>query len=711
MYINYKDYSVDFDIENLTFRAFYSGDDCASERCFIDNGKISFTDLNGKPLTAKDFTGSSVTTGTGIRSSKLTLMLTGGPISTPDMEITITADQHFVAFKGFGRAYVTFSGDLLWGDDMEKFTRSVRIGTQTPVLHTACGPAVSPEDDALFDVQNDTLLRWSTAGKMRAGYDWDKKCYTFRHVNGLDHGKEFSFSVKKNYCAEKFNIPYAPVSYKHQFPTPPVGWMTWYALNFSCCRDKVYDNAGKFMKTFGKYLDKPVIWVDWEWCHCAFDGQGEPGADIFHPRKGAYPGGLAEVAEKIRSLGAIPALWIGATNEGVINDMLKEHPEWILGQKTAWCGQYWIDLSNPEVQEKYIRKIFEQILDWGYEVVKWDCLPVTFDMLNTFHSQQFDKTLSPHLAMRNTVKTARSVLGEERYLLSCMGSTRRDTVFAIDLFDAARIGADIFSWDEFKEQGINQVLQYYYLHNLSYYADADNLVLRKEFNDLNRARSRVSFYGLAGLPVTLGDEMDELDSSRIDLLKKIMPTASVHASELEIKQRDDRYQLINVSVARKSGNWNVAGVINFSEEKSCFRVRLSADLMLDPSMRYALYDFWNRKFLGICSESFELEIDSCDTRVVRVTPLEDLDLQLIASDRHILQGAVEIEELIYGNGSINGIVDCPADETVELVFLAKEGVRDIKSEFPLEINGEICRIKISGNGKTAFSLGYQSAAC
>lgn len=710
MYINYKDYSVDFDTENLTFRAFYAQDDGKGESCFIDNGEISFTDLNGNQLSPRDFGKISVTTGTGARSTKVTLMFTDGPVSTPDLEITFTADQHFLAVKGFGRAFVTFSGDFRWGEDMENFTRSVRIGTQTPILHTACGPAVSPEDDALFDVRRDALLRWSTAGKMRVSYDWDRACYTFRHVNGLDHGREFSFTVKKNYCADKFNIPYAPISYKHQFPTPPVGWMTWYALNFTCCRDKVFDNAGKFMKSFGKYLDKPVIWVDWEWCHCAFDGQGEPGADVFHPRKSAYPGGLAEVAEKIRSLGAIPALWIGATNEGVINDMLKEHPEWILGKKTAWCGQYWLDLSNPEVQEKYIRKIFEQILAWGYEVVKWDCLPVTIDMLCTFHSNQYDQTLSPHLALRNTVKTARSVLGEERYLLSCMGSTQRDTVFAVDLFDAARIGGDIFAWEEFKDQAVNQVLQYYYLHNLSYYADADNLVLRKEFNDLLRARSRVSFYGLAGLPVTLGDEMDELDDSRVEMLKKIMPTASVHACELEIKQRDSRYQLVNASVSRRFGNWNVAGVTNFGEEKGSFRIRLSADLMLEPSRRYALYDFWSRKYLGICSESFELEIDSCDTRVIRVTPLEDLDLQLIASDRHILQGAVEIADIVYGNGVINGIVDCPVDETVELTLLVKDGVRDIKSDFPVDICGEICKIKISGNGKTAFCLEYASPA-
>ena len=60
--------------------------------------------------------------------------------------------------------------------------------------------------------------------------------------------------------------------------------------------------------------------------------------------------------KKIKSLGATPALWTGATNEGVLNEMLTANPQWVLGHKAIWCGQYWVDLTNPEVLEKYIKK-------------------------------------------------------------------------------------------------------------------------------------------------------------------------------------------------------------------------------------------------------------------------------------------------------------------------------------------------------------------
>ena len=51
------------------------------------------------------------------------------------------------------------------------------------------------------------------------------------------------------------------------------------------------------------------------------------------------------------------------------------------------------------------------------------------------------------------------------------------------------------------------------------YADADNLVLREEFNTMAQARSRVSLYGLAGLPVTMGDDLRTLPPERCGRLE------------------------------------------------------------------------------------------------------------------------------------------------------------------------------------------------
>ena len=703
--MNFKSFSVDFNSDDLTFSVCYAPVDGNGEKTFIKSGKITVTDLNGIKLTPADFKEKNAEIINSLTAAKLRMRLTKGTVSTPELEIVFTASSHALTLFANGRAYTTFAGDFFWGEDMEHSTFSIRTGSQTPTLHTANGPATSDYDNALYDRLTDTMLNYSTAGKMRVRFDWDKKCYSFTHTNGLDHGKELKFTVKKNVLAEKFNIPYAPMDYSHQFKTPPVGWMTWYAVKFDCCKAKVYDNAEKFIKNFGKYTDNPVIWVDWEWCHKCFDGQGEEGADIFHPRKTAYPNGLAEVSEKIKSLGAIPALWTGATNEGALNDLLKANPDWVLGHKAIWCGQYWVDLTNPEVLEKYIKTIFRQILDWGYQVVKWDCLPATLEMLSTFHDNAFDKSLSPHQALRNAIKAARSVLGKERYLLSCSGSSERDTAFATDLFDAARIGNDIFTWEDYLDQAVNLVLHYYTLHNTQYYADADNLVLRSEFNNVEQARSRISFYGLAGLPVTLGDEIDALDDTRIDMLRRIMPTTSIRSADMEIKQRDNRYQLVNTAVAKPFGSWNVVGITNFLAENASLQINM-ADLQLSSDATYAVFDFWNQEFAGIYSSSIQQEIKPFDTKVLRITRLNDDPVQLIGSSRHILQGSVEVENITRQNNSCTCGVICVEGEDLVLTFHTADDIKITDCSMPFTQDGNICKVTVSGGGKTSFTIQY-----
>ena len=67
-------------------------------------------------------------------------------------------------------------------------------------------------------------------------------------------------------------------------------------------------------------------------------------------------------------------------------------------------------------------------------------------------------------------------------------------------------------------------------------SDSDNLVLRPEFSTLAQARTRVSIYGLSGLPVTVGDTIASLDAPRIDLLRRIMPFSAQGATLLSVSR-------------------------------------------------------------------------------------------------------------------------------------------------------------------------------
>ena len=88
---------------------------------------------------------------------------------------------------------------------------------------------------------------------------------------------------------------------------------------------------------------------------------------------------------------------------------------------------------------------------------------------------------------------------------------------------------------------VERIFHCYVWHNVVLYADADNLVLREEFNSMAQARSRVSFYGLAGLPITMGDDLRTLPPERCELLRRILPTADIHPMDLvEILPREEQ---------------------------------------------------------------------------------------------------------------------------------------------------------------------------
>ena len=65
-----------------------------------------------------------------------------------------------------------------------------------------------------------------------------------------------------------------------------------------------------------------------------------------------------------------------------------------------------------------------------------------------YHMNMYDPSLSTKEAVRNLMKKSRELLGENMYMLSCSGAYTGDVLWASDIFDAARVGEDVFTWEE-----------------------------------------------------------------------------------------------------------------------------------------------------------------------------------------------------------------------------------------------------------------------
>ena len=520
---------------------------------------------------------------------------------------------------------------------------SVRMSKNLPVFRCSYGLGAAKYDNAVFDKNTDTAY---VAEGCTLGFDSEKNAYT------IFCDTQLKFRVEKDVYANKYHIKYAKISKNNTFKKDlPVGWMTWYAVKFNAGEKTVLENA-LFQKEHLKDFGANTVWVDWEWYHKGFDADSvrSDGVDTFNPDKEKYPNGLKYVSDKIREMGFIPSLWIGPTNETFETDYLKENPEVLLAKEQSWVGTYFYDITHPKFLNDFLPKALSKVDEWGYDAVKFDTLPICAQRCEEYHERLYNSEITTYEAYRNMIAKTREILGDDRYILSCSGDKRSDVLWAADMFDAARIGLDIFKWEEFLKNCVYRTMEFYPLHNVVLLNDPDNVVVRSEFNTLNQAISRATFVSLLGMPVTFGDAFCDLDEKRIDILKRIIPPLDISPKDISARIDKRDVCVTNLFVNRKFENYNVVSVFNTTDKKCEYTLDFENELELGGG-KYHIYDFWDDKYLGTAREKISLSLDGCETKLLSVRQKKDVP-QIISTNRHITQGAQEIEDMYFDKNTL-----------------------------------------------------------
>lgn len=538
---------------------------------------------------------------------------------------------------------VEITGKMSWGDGGCENTYPMSSSKKSPVLRSANGPASSAMDDMLFDRLADNAIKLKGAEKIRIKYDWENKCYGFKALTGRTASKKsMSFSAIKDIMANQYGIDYAPLSKERTFKKPPAGWMTWYSVRFNACEEIVLKNA-KWMSENLKKYGAECVWVDWEWYHKDFSGIRDDGADSFNPDKEKYPHGLKYISDKIKEMGLEPALWIGFTVDSDMNEYLKENPEIVFADIPTWCGRYFLDMTHPKYLNEFLPKALANVPKWGYRVVKYDTLPQAMMKHEQYHNRLYNPELTTKEAYVGMIKKARQELGEECYMLSCASDNDADVLWGIGVFDSARIGGDIFKWEEFLVEGVERTMKFYPLHTNTLIPDSDNVVMREEYNDIYQAASRIYFVSMLGIPMTFGDEFDALDDKRIDFIKSCLPVLDIHPMDAYRKKPDKNILKMNLAVEKEWESYNILNVFNNKSNKNKTEVLLNEDMGLDEG-DYLVYDYTHDKFLGVEKTGFTVNLESCESRIFSVRKKVNHP-QIISTSRHISQGAAEINDV------------------------------------------------------------------
>jgi hypothetical protein len=447
------------------------------------------------------------------------------------------------------------------------------------------------------------------------------------------------------------------------------GWCSWFYTLSQVSEDEVISNtefAAKHFKQFGlEYIQIDEGYQKW---HGDWEGNDR------------FPHGMKWLAGKIKENGFKPGIWISPYVISEPTEVFQKHPDWLLKKMDGslkrignWeegteppadenPKRYGLDITHPGAAKWLYDLIGTIANDWGYQMIKID-----FMVWSILAAERYqDPTLSSAQVYRRGLEIMRSAAGDKCHILECgPGAT------TVGLIDSMRIEADVnygFSktaWETYflhPASSASAAAKRYYFHKRTWINDADHICM--DLLNNQRAEAAATLIAMSGGNMISGDRLAQLDPYKLDILKKITPSFGEAATPVDLF--DDVTQSVFALKVKKpfadpiANGWTVVGFFNASLTETVEKQFSLQRLWLEPNKTYLAFDFWKQQFIGELTG--EIKVSVQPGSVVLLTLHEKSgNPQFISTDRHVLQGAVEIEDVNWNESgkTISGISTGP----------------------------------------------------
>lgn len=444
-------------------------------------------------------------------------------------------------------------------------------------------------------------------------------------------------TVISNYYRDTLGVKFYQPLDKTQFPVPPSGWCTWYYYYNHVNENEVKRNAEWLADNLKDY-GASYVQIDDGWQGA---GGREGQRDWVTINRQRFPDGMSKLAADIKALGLEPGLWLaphGQSNP----QFVRNHPNVFLLKadgttaSDTWEGKFLVDPTTPE-SSRYLKNLFTQLADWGYDYFKIDGQPIVVDEYASKAS--FMKIPSANAAelYRETLNDIRAAIGPERYLLGCWGTPLDGAGF----LNGSRTGGDVvLGWGGF-QVALRPTLEFYYLHNIVWYSDPDVLLVRPPLT-LDQARAWATLEGLTGQALMSSDRLPDLPADRVELLRRVFPATDIRPLDLFPSKRNKH--IWDLKINHLGRNYDVVGVFDFDQDKAK-QVQLNwKELGLPDGRPVHVFDYWNQEYLGDWPEGMIVDVAPTSCRVLTMVP-DNGHIQLVSTSRHITQGWVDLVAL------------------------------------------------------------------
>ena len=442
------------------------------------------------------------------------------------------------------------------------------------------------------------------------------------------------------------------------------GWCSWFYTLAQVSEDEVMLNtefASKHLKQFGlEYIQIDEGYQRW---HGDWEGNKR------------FPHGMKWLADKIKTYGFKAGIWISPYVISEPTEVFQKHPEWLLKKADGtlkrignWDAnteppadenpkRYGLDITHPG-GAKWLHDLINTIVnDWGYEMIKIDF--VAWSVLAA--ERYYDPAMSSAQVYRKGMEIMRSAAGDKCHILDCGPGA-----ITAGLIDSMRIEADVnygFSetaWETYflhPACSATAAAKRYYFHKRTRINDADHICIDLLNNKQSEAAATI--IAMSGGNMISGDRLTQLDEYKLDVLKKITPSFGEAAIPVDLFDTDMQ-TVFAMKIKKPFGEWSIIGFFNSNLTETIEKSFPSQRLWLDAEKTYLAFDFWKQQFIG--EVTGELEVTIQPGSVTLLTLHEKTGKpQFISTDRHVLQGAVELGNVEWNENTktLSGISTGP----------------------------------------------------
>jgi hypothetical protein len=334
-------------------------------------------------------------------------------------------------------------------------------------------------------------------------------------------------------------------------------------------------------------------------------------------------------------------------------DWLIRHPDGRIRRVGPWPDEnsdwarnenprrYGLDITHPGAASWLNELIHNIAVQWGYEMIKIDFVDWSLLAAHQYH----DRSVSRAEAYRRGFEIIRRAAGENCHLQDCGPGP-----VTVGLLDSMRIELDQnygYSREAWKQYFLHSAssapaaAKRYYFHKRTWVNDADHVCL--SLLSVSQAQAVATLIGMTGGNVISGDRLTDLDATRQEILKKILPSYGLAAKPVDLFD-GDLHRVFALTIDKPYGSWTVVALFNSDEVETDVREIPMDRLWLDPEKTYLVYDFWKERYLGEAEK--KLQVSILPSSVVLLSIHEKLGIpQVLSTDRHVLQGAIGLEQV------------------------------------------------------------------